>query len=102
MNDTSKDIAMALLTKHAINHDCLISVQTNLDGKMNKCFFKSTGDKTKLVNPDYCLGGDAQKEAIRKERKERVEKQRVQNMWSKTACENPAEIMKLSAQQILK
>jgi hypothetical protein len=70
MNDVDKDTAHALMSKHAIEHNALVCVQTNLDGVITKNFFVSTGDKTKLQDPHYMLGGPEQRKIIRKERED--------------------------------
>ena len=102
MNDTVKDLGMALLTRYAVNHDCIVSDQTVLDADLNKCFFKSTCEKLKLKNPDYALGGPTQKEIIFKERKAREEMKRLQKQHAKGATENGNEIRKLTTKEILK
>jgi hypothetical protein len=68
MNDTTKDFALAMLSRYAQEHNCLVSVQTNLSSDIQKTFFKSTGDKTKLAFPDYILGGKEQREVVQEER----------------------------------
>jgi hypothetical protein len=74
MNDVDKETALVLLAKYAVEHDALVCVQTNLNDQINKNFFKSTGDKTKLKDPNYCLGSSLQAEQVKKERadKERL------------------------------
>ena len=76
MNDVDKPTALALLAKHAIHHNALVCVQTNLDGVIQKNFFKSEGDKTKLQRPNYSLGGPSQKEIIARERAIEKEKKK--------------------------
>lgn len=76
MNDIDKETAQVLLAKYAINHDALVCVQTNLDGKISKNFFKSTGDKSKLKDPEYLLGSVPQKVMVMKEREERAAKKK--------------------------
>lgn len=79
MNDVDKETALALLARHAIDHNALVCVQTNLDGVIAKNFFASTGDKTQLQDPHYMLGGPEQVAIIRREREEaRLKKLRAQ------------------------
>jgi hypothetical protein len=68
MMDVDKNTAFALLAKYAVNHDALVCEQSNLDGVITKNFYKSTGDKTKLEDPNYILGGPTQKALIVKEK----------------------------------
>jgi hypothetical protein len=70
MNDVDKKTALKLMATHCVDHKALICVQTNLDGDIQKNFFVSTGDKTKLEDPEYTLGGPTQKIMILKEREE--------------------------------
>jgi len=102
MNDTSKEFALALLSRYAVEHNALVTVQTQLNADIRKTFFKSTGDKTKMKYPDYCLGGPQQKEMIRKEREATKEKKIKQADAAKYAKEDPHEIEKLTGKEILK
>lgn len=77
MNDVDKETALALLARHAIDHNALVCVQTNLDGVITKNFFASTGDKTLLQDPHYMLGGPEQVRIIAKEREEAKIKRRL-------------------------
>lgn len=83
MNDVDKNTAQLLLERYAVNHDALVCVQTNLDGKLQKNFFRSASDKTKLADPDYALGSNDQKAAIlkgrqaKKKRDDEVKRQSV-------------------------
>jgi hypothetical protein len=70
LNDVTPGMGRYLLSEYAVNHDALIAAQTNLDGTLSKNFFTSTGDKTKLVHPNYILGGPQQKLIVKKEREE--------------------------------
>jgi hypothetical protein len=76
MNDTDKNTAYGLLAKYAVEHNCLVCVQTNLNSDIKKNFFKSTGDKTKLENPNYLLGDDYQRRAIEEERAQSEQKRK--------------------------
>ena len=80
MNDVDKQTAFALLANYAIEHDALVCVQTNLNGKIERNFKKSTGDKTKLKDPNYMLGGPTQKEQIKKERAESKEYSKIKKL----------------------
>jgi hypothetical protein len=77
MNDTDKNTAYSLLAQYAIEHNCLVCVQTNLNGDLHKNFFKSTGDKTKLEDPNYLLGDDYQRRVIEEERKQAEAKRKA-------------------------
>jgi len=44
---------------------------------------KSTGDKTQLQKPDYCLGGPSQKEIIIKERQAKKEEEKMKRLQEK-------------------
>lgn len=68
MQDVPKDVGYALLNKHCVEHDSLVCVQTNLNSEMKKNFFVSTGDKTQLRDPNYCLGDRIQKQMVLAER----------------------------------
>lgn len=83
MNDVDKDTAFALLSKHATYHNALVCVQTNLDGVITKNFFVSTGDKTKLQDPHYMLGGPEQVRIIIKEREDAKAKKRIAKLEEK-------------------
>jgi len=102
MNDTTKDLATAMMTRHTMDHGALISVQTRLDQRVPKTFYKSTGDKTKLFFPDYRLGGETQKAIIAKEREAHEKLEAKQLKDSKQATEKRDEIEKLTAKQILR
>ena len=91
MNDVDKKTAQALLARYAVNHDALVCEQTNLDGTITKNFFKSTGDKTKLQNPNYMLGGPTQKELIAKERAEKKEAAKVARLKEAADKRPPSE-----------
>lgn len=80
MNDVDKDTALALLAKHCIFHNALVCEQTNLDGEITRNFFISTGDKTKLQDPNYILGGPEQAEIVRKERAKKREEARMRKI----------------------
>jgi len=83
MNDVDKNTAFALLSRYAVEHDALMCIQTNLNGDLRRNFMKSTGDKTKLQDPDYVLGGPKQKEAILKEKKEAAEAAKMERLKEK-------------------
>lgn len=102
MNDTSKDQAFAFMGHYAQEHNCLVSVQTNLNSDISKCFFKSTGDKTELDDPDYILGGETQKKVVEQEREKAEFMKEPKKQAAKYAKENPGEIHKLSSKEILK
>lgn len=68
MNDVDKKTAFELIGTHCVEHAALVCVQTNLNSDIQKNFFVSTGDKTKLEDPEYILGGPSQKEMVTKER----------------------------------
>jgi len=68
MNDVDKDTANSLLSTYAIEHDALMCVQSNLNSVMTKNFYKITGDKRVLEDPDYMLGGEYQRRKITDER----------------------------------
>jgi hypothetical protein len=84
MNDVDKDTALALLSKHAIDHNALVCIQTNLDGVITKNFQVSTGDKTKLQDPHYMLGGPEQVNIILKEREAAKAKKRISKLEEKS------------------
>jgi hypothetical protein len=102
MNDTPKDFALALLSQYAVEHDAIVTIQTNLNADVQKSFFKTTGDKTKLMNPDYMLGCKDQKDIIQKERDETKIRDRQKEAASKYAHQEPGEIQKLTVEKILK
>lgn len=99
MNDIPKDLSEALLAKYAINHDALIAIQTNLNSDINKCFFKSTGDKTKLRFPNYALGGEEQRKLIFKEREAKKEKERMLKMEMSINKVKPERIDRLTYEE---
>lgn len=68
MNDVTRNQALQLLGTYCLEHNCLICVQTNLNSDIERNFYKSTGDKTKLQYPTYMLGDNTQKELIQRER----------------------------------
>lgn len=98
MNDTPKDFALALLTQHAVEHNALVSVQTNLNSDIRRCFFKSTGDKTKLADPDYILGGPQQKKIVEEERR----KSKRPSKSKPGASSSTGDVHKLTQKEILK
>lgn len=78
LNDVDRDTAWALMGKHCVEHNALIAIQTNLDGELTRNFQVSTGDKTKLDDENYILGGEKQKLLViaEREKKKVEEKQR--------------------------
>lgn len=102
MNDTTKDLAVAMMTRHTVDHGALVSVQTRLDNRIDKTFYKSTGDKTKLFLPDFRLGGETQKGMIEKERENKKKEKAGMKAKSSGAKEKRDEIEKLTAKQILR
>jgi hypothetical protein len=102
MNDTPKDVALSLLSRYAVEHNALVTVQTNLNSKLQKNFFKSTGDKTKLKDPEYILGGPQQREIVAKERVATKIRKQKQAEASKFAKEDANEVKKYTSQEILK
>lgn len=77
MNDVDRRLAFALLEKFSVEHNALVCIQTNLNGKIKRNFFKTTGDKTQLWDPKYCLGGAKQKELIMEERFQKKQAKRI-------------------------
>ena len=57
MNDTDKQTAFALLANYAVEHDALVCIHTNLNGRIQRNFKITTRDKTILQDPKYMLGG---------------------------------------------
>lgn len=76
MNDVNKKEAFALLKKYAVGHDAIACNQTNLTPDSSRNYFKITGDKTKLDNPEYLLGGTYQKRCVMIERAAREAKRK--------------------------
>ena len=74
INDVDKKIALALMDKHCVEHNALVCIQTNLNGDIKQNFFQSTGDKTKLFDEKYVLGGATQKAMILEERRKKKQK----------------------------
>ncbi len=85
MNDVNKKEAFALLKKYAVGHDAIACNQTNLTPDSTRNYFKITGDKTKLENPDYLLGGTFQKRCVTLERAAREAKRK--EMEVREICE---------------
>jgi hypothetical protein len=83
MNDVDKKTAWAMLSHWAVEHDALVCVQTNLNSKIERNFYVSTGDKTKLEDPDYMLGGETQKALIKRERQEKKERDKMKKIEEK-------------------
>ena len=98
LNDTRKEVGFGLLSKYAVEHNALVAIQTNLNSNISRSFFKSTGDKTKLKDPEYMLGGEQQKEIIKKERAERKIKKKKMAEDSQYAKEDTSEIKKFSTE----
>lgn len=97
LNDTTKPLGIAMLSRFCVNHDCLVSVQTNLDGSIYHTFFKSTIDKTKLKDELYMLGGDTQKDMILKQRKEQKLKEEARRRQSeRNIKEDRSDIMHMT------
>lgn len=68
MNDVPKDIGYGLISKHCVEHDSLVCVQTNLNADIQRNYFISVGDKTQLDDPDYALGDEKQQALVVGER----------------------------------
>lgn len=102
MNDTGKDFALSLMSKYAIEHNALVTSQVNLNGDISKMFFKSTGDKSKLQDPEYILGGPQQRQMVEREREQAKFAKKAKEDAAKTATEKPDDIQKLTTKEILK
>jgi hypothetical protein len=80
MNDVDKLTAFALLGQYAAGHCAVVCNQTNLTGEIRRNFYKTTGDKTKLDDPEYILGGVGQRTIVLKERKEKENLRPIKEM----------------------
>lgn len=101
MNDVDKDTSFALLSRYAVEHDGLVCVQTNLNANIQKNFQKTSGDKTKLWNPEYCLGSPQQQQMILNERKlKKAKEERIKR--SQNTGLNLNEAASLTAEKILR
>jgi hypothetical protein len=101
LNDIPKKLGFEMVTHYAVEHDALIAVQTNLNSEIKRNFFKSTGDKTKLTDPNYALGGPEQRQIISKERAERKVRNRRRKEDAKFAKEDPQDIQKMTEKSVL-
>ena len=68
MNDARKNLAYNMFAKYCVGHNALVALQYVLNGQTVLNFMKSTSDKTKLVDEEYCLGGPKQVAKIKEER----------------------------------
>eukprot|EP00727_Mastigamoeba_balamuthi_P012446 m51a1_g7824 hypothetical protein (460) ;mRNA; f:142993-144637 len=73
MNDTTKDLAHAMMAKYCVEHNALMAIQTNLNADITQNFFKTTGNKTKLQDSTYTLSLVEQKKIIFAEWRKREE-----------------------------
>jgi hypothetical protein len=79
-NDADKDTALGLMEKYAVAHDALACVQTNLNSDIHRNYYKITGDKTILQDPEYILGGAGQQNRIRKEQEAKAAAKPIKEM----------------------
>lgn len=70
-NDVTKDEAMAMMKRYCQEHNTIVAVQTSLTPDIQSTFYVSTGDKTKLDDPHYCLGNAHQREMVLEARRSR-------------------------------
>eukprot|EP00727_Mastigamoeba_balamuthi_P000693 m51a1_g10620 hypothetical protein (692) ;mRNA; f:59447-62102 len=96
MNDTTKDLARAMMAKYCVEHNALVAIQTNLNADITQNFFKTTGDKTKLQDSTYALGSVEQKKIIFAERRKREEDARRHEAEGITARVTAEDIKKVA------
>eukprot|EP00727_Mastigamoeba_balamuthi_P004436 m51a1_g13991 hypothetical protein (314) ;mRNA; r:1054700-1055697 len=102
MNNTTKDLARAIMAKYCVEHNALVAIQTNLNADIMQNFFKTIGDKTKLQDSTYALGSVEQKKIIFAERRKCEKDVRRHEAEGITTCVTAEDIKKLTTSEILK